>query len=264
MELIANYDQKEVTLKVVGKNPSIVGNEMVKRGSKYTLGSGGTFELIEGHRYHIFFGASVSQYRNSSDDGSVPVKKMKMDDVEMDKTREDRELECSEYGTLIVCKYGSQRQCDKIAGFDLDSTIIETASGRKFATDHTDWKLMPRVESKLGELHRSGCRIVIFSNQGGIARGKPTKEDFMKKISSISIRLRVPLLVIAATNRDIYRKPCTGMWSHLLEHENGKIVPKLASSFYVGDAAGRFADWRKGMPTAISSDFVCSNILVTI
>ncbi|KAI9651409.1 MAG: hypothetical protein M1829_003122 [Trizodia sp. TS-e1964] len=41
---------------------------------------------------------------------------------------------------------------------------------------------------------------------------------------------------------DLYRKPCTGMWSYMLEKY--KIKPKKVNScIYVGDAAGRPNDW---------------------
>ena len=246
MELIANYDSKQVTITISGKNPSFVSNTKLKKGSTHKLGCGGTFELIEGHRYHIFFGTTVPECSSPSDNGSgeiEPIKRMKMDDS----SESDRKVECYQTDSLIICKYGPQCASEKIAGFDLDGTIIETASGRKFATSYTDWKLLPHVNSKLRELHRAGYKIVIFSNQGGIRRGKLTKEEFMKKLVSISNTLKVPLLVYAAIDDDIYRKPCMGMWRHLLKIENGEVVPSLTSSFYVGDAAGRFADWRKGV-----------------
>ena len=242
MELTANFHLREVSLKVVGKKPSIVANEKLERGSGCTLGCGGTFELISGYKYHIFFGNKVcfAETEHDSCEESKASKRMKMDTMEP-------EMKCYQCGTLIICKYGSQYSSEKISAFDLDGTLIETASGRKFANDCTDWKLMSHVKNKLQELHETGYKIVILSNQGGIRRGKPTKEEFTRKVVSVAQSLSVPLLVLAAIGQDIYRKPCIGMWNYLLENENDQVVPNLSSNFYVGDAAGRLADWTKGM-----------------
>jgi hypothetical protein len=42
-----------------------------------------------------------------------------------------------------------------------------------------------------------------------------------------------------ATGEDIYRKPCTGMWTHFKDNMNDGLEITLADSFYAGDAAGR-------------------------
>lgn len=234
-------------MKVVGKNPSIIANEKLKTGSMCTLRCGGRFELIVGYRYHVFFGKTISQKDIAGNDHdsceeSQMSKRMKVDNVVLDQAK----AECSQCGTLVVCKYGVQYASERIAAFDLDGTLIETASGKKFANDYTDWKLMFDVKKKLEELYRSRYKVVIFSNQGGIPRGKPSKEDFTKKVASVAQKLGLPLLILAASGQDIYRKPCIGMWDYLLEYENDHMVPDLSCSFYVGDAAGRLADWRKG------------------
>ena len=52
----------------------------------------------------------------------------------------------------------------------------------------------------------------------------------------------VPMLVLCATAKDGYRKPSTGAWRHLGEEASDSVRPDLASSFYVGDAAGRPGD----------------------
>ena len=243
--MTADFYLKEVSLKVVGKNPSIVANNKLKKGSKYVFGSGGKFDLITGYTYHIFFGNKVpwdnfsdsEQY--SCEEGQMS-KRMKIDHFVAGPSK-------VEHHTLVVCKYGPQCTSERIAAFDLDSTLIKTASGKKFTSDYADWKLLPRVKPKLDELHKTGYKIVIFSNQGGIPRGKPTKEDFTKKITAVAEVLRVPLLVLAASGQDIYRKPCIGMWSYMVENENQNIIPNMSCSFFVGDAAGRLANWKTGI-----------------
>ena len=252
------------------------------------MGAGGRFELISGYNYCVFFGEKLSQHRrligctqftsvavdsNKSSEGVTPNKKIKLDDCQADNSSrfaQERkgtlvsffggspsEIErvkpvCYQYGTLIVFKCGLQCPNDKIAAFDLDSTLIETTSGRKFARDHTDWKLLLHVKDKLKEVHKEGYRIIIFTNQSGLHKGKPTKEGLMKKMSAVAERIDLPLLFMIASSQDIYRKPCTGMWDHFVQKENGGITPNLSQCFYVGDAAGRCAGWKHGITHAFT------------
>lgn len=107
----------------------------------------------------------------------------------------------------------------QVAAFDLDSTIITTFSGNVYAKDFRDWKLaFNNVTVKLKELHEDGYKIVIFTNQGGIGRGKIRVSDFKKKIEAIVRKLQVPVQVFIANMDDIYRKPRIGMWQHFVEH----------------------------------------------
>ena len=66
-----------------------------------------------------------------------------------------------------------------------------------------------------------------------------------QKMEAVAKKLCVPLLLLAAISRDSYRKPCTGMWEHLVQHEN-RAVKVEEVSFFVGDAAGREASWMPG------------------
>ena len=105
---------------------------------------------------------------------------------------------------------------------------------------------MTSVVPKLRSLHDDGYKIVIFTDQLGMAKGKPTKPEFRQKMESIITKLEIPTLVIASTANDVYRKPCMGMWEHLIVKENGGIEVDVQKSFYIGDAAGREANWRPG------------------
>ena len=105
---------------------------------------------------------------------------------------------------------------------------------------------MASVVPKLHSLHDDGYRIVIITNQLGISKGKPTKPEFRQKMESIVTKLEIPTLVIASMTKDVYRKPCMGMWEHLIEKENGGVEVDIEESFYIGDAAGRGAKWRPG------------------
>ena len=59
----------------------------------------------------------------------------------------------------------------QIAGFDMDGTLIVTKSGRVFATDYNDWKIIFNgVSKKLKELINDNYKIIVFSNQAGIGK----------------------------------------------------------------------------------------------
>ena len=250
VQLTANFKSQEVNIIVTGKNPLRIANKKLRKGDEYVIGSGGRFELVSGYSYNVFFGKRALQHTSMAEvKSSPPVKRSKLMEhitehpVAVEQTKNTCNLQCE---TLIIVPYGLQKPSVKIAAFDLDNTLIETVSGRKFARDIYDWKLMVHVKRKLKELHSNGYRVVIFTNQASIVTGKLTKEDFTKKITAIATSIDVPLISFAATSHDMYRKPCTGMWSYLLEHENNSVVPDASCSFFVGDAAGRLADWKKG------------------
>ncbi|CZS90504.1 related to bifunctional polynucleotide phosphatase/kinase [Rhynchosporium agropyri] len=153
----------------------------------------------------------------------------------------------------------------KVAAFDFDSTLIQTSSGKKFASDAKDWKWWhSSVPATLRKLYlKDGFRVVILSNQAGISLKPDTKApkasmsklvSFKTKVSAVLGQLDVPISIYAATEKDMYRKPRTGMWTELLEDFG--IRPDgldLGNSIFVGDAGGR--DASKGQP----KDFSCSD-----
>ncbi len=66
-------------------------------------------------------------------------------------------------------------------------------------------------------------------------------------MESIAAKLELPLLMIAATAKDMYRKPAPGGWKYLMNrHMNGDCVVEESVSVFVGDAAGREAGWKPG------------------
>jgi bifunctional polynucleotide phosphatase/kinase len=90
------------------------------------------------------------------------------------------------------------------------------------------------------------------SNQGGISLKPDPKTvksdqkrlaDFKSKLSAVLTQLELPISVYAATARDRYRKPRTGMWQELLDDHDlvGPTSVDLENSFFVGDAGGREA-----------------------
>ena len=161
-----------------------------------------------------------------------------------------------------------------------DSTLTQTNSGKKFASDAQDWKwwhsTVPSILKRLyvedgytqfpGDSdpkcsHDCSYRVVVISNQGGISLKSDTKApksklgSFKTKVSAVFNQLDIPISIYAATEKDMYRKPRTGMWSELLEdydlHMPGDL--DLENCIFVGDAGGRNAS--AGNP----KDFSCSD-----
>jgi bifunctional polynucleotide phosphatase/kinase len=103
--------------------------------------------------------------------------------------------------------------------------------------------------------------IVVISNQGGISLSSEPKvpkarlKSFKTKVSAVLSQLNLPINIYAATGKDMFRKPRTGIWTELLEdygiHSPGDV--DLENSIFVGDAGGRHAV--EGKP----KDFSCSD-----
>lgn len=124
------------------------------------------------------------------------------------------------------------------------------------------------MPGKLKELYDEGYQVVILSNQGGMTlhfdanhKGpKTTKRvpEFKQKCSAVLNHLDIPITLYAATGKDIYRKPRTGMWQEMLKDyglETSDI--NLGESFFVGDAGGRTSVYSSG--SVIAKDFSCSD-----
>ncbi|KAG7388055.1 hypothetical protein PHYPSEUDO_013174 [Phytophthora pseudosyringae] len=131
----------------------------------------------------------------------------------------------------------------RVAGFDLDGTLIVTKSGKKFAKDADDWKWFhpTLVRDKLAELARDGFTLAIFSNQNGIAKGHATAAQVQRKLEAIVKQLKLPMLVFLGTENDAMRKPRLGAWKEMVRvlSAQGEAAIDKEASFYCGDAAGR-------------------------
>lgn len=106
-------------------------------------------------------------------------------------------------------------------------------------------------------------RIVVISNQAGISFKADSKgpkalqtkySAFKTKVASVFQQLDFPISIYAATEKDVYRKPRTGMWQELLD--DYEILPDdldLQNCIFVGDAGGRDA------VGSTAKDFSCSD-----
>jgi bifunctional polynucleotide phosphatase/kinase len=125
----------------------------------------------------------------------------------------------------------------KIAAFDLDHTVLCPKSGKKFAKNRHDARLVyPKVLVKLNELRHEGFKIVIFTNQLN-RTGDTILKDILFKVDQHCGR---DIDVFISIRNDQHRKPMPGMFDLFCEL-NGPVDKK--SLLYVGDAAGRPKDF---------------------
>lgn len=144
-----------------------------------------------------------------------------------------------EVDSAVVRDFGSPAS-SRVAGFDMDGTLIKTKSGKAFPTSKDDWVLWaPQVATKLQALQKDGVKVVLITNQGGIAKGKSTKEEITSKIEGLQKAVATPFLAMILTQDDLYRKPLPTAWKLIEERFNGGTAVDKASSFFCGDAAGR-------------------------
>ena len=137
----------------------------------------------------------------------------------------------------------------------------------RFSSDDFAHSLI--TESIHSLLSNFSYALIIFTNQGSISLKsdpKTAKSDqkslatFKAKTAAVFGHFDFPITLLAATARDQYRKPRTGMWSEVLEDldlDEGD-GPDLLSSFFVGDAGGRAAR------TNAKADHSCSDRLVFV
>ena len=178
----------------------------------------------------------------------------------------------------------SNSKSAKIAAFDFDNTMVNRTFGQdpSFPRDLTH----PAIPLQLLRLHQKGYRIVIFTNEATIGmrkRSETIKNAIDKKVRGIekfiahvqaTIQandgeatatahklypdLIVPIYVLIATRKDMYRKPNskdiirdkksggTGMWSYFCKAGSYlSSPPATKDSFFVGDAAGRLSDYKQ-------------------
>lgn len=145
-----------------------------------------------------------------------------------------------EDGRLLIFTPKEVTNSKIVASFDFDDTLVKTKSGKAFANNASDWQLWcDKVKPKLAELHKKGERIVIFTNQNGIAKGNLTIDALHGRINQFMEEVGVPIQVYAATSEDHFRKPATGMWDYF----SAGLDIDISKSYYVGDAAGRPKAW---------------------
>ena len=120
----------------------------------------------------------------------------------------------------------------KIAGFDLDGTLICPKSKRRFPKDKNDWRFISnKVRPILNQLHNTGYTILVFTNQKNLEK-RLSKQNFKEKCTNIQSALGIPVIFYVSLEDNYMRKPFPGMFKlHMREHPFSR-----EESFYVGDA----------------------------
>jgi len=109
-------------------------------------------------------------------------------------------------------------ESNKALFLDLDHTIIKPKSGNTFPKDINDWEFIKGIIKKIKEYNQHNFKVLIVSNQGGIAKGYSTESETHKKFKNIIKSAKEQGVIIddylfSTTNRktDIMRKPNPGM-----------------------------------------------------
>jgi bifunctional polynucleotide phosphatase/kinase len=159
----------------------------------------------------------------------------------------------------------------RVASFDLDDTIIHRPKGKG-----EKWQFIKLdIKKKIAELVANNYIIVIFTNQGGMSRGKNfDKPKWRKAIEELkeSLTSEIPnnkyyFAVYVAKNYDLYRKPNLGLWNLMKEDLKEEFhLDKIGisnKSFFCGDAAGRISASpykKKAYPSTNKGDFSDTDI----
>ncbi|XP_068154098.1 uncharacterized protein F21D5.5 [Drosophila tropicalis] len=233
LQLQVDLTKASIKFKVLGLNPCGMNGVMAMQNTEGELQHGDLLEIVYGrHPYEVVFNPPPSRKTEEPEEEFHP-------DVAVENGIDTEKWASVDNGKLIVYSSAGISASEKIAGYDMDGTIIKTKSGNVFPKNTDDWQIIyPEVPEKLQRLHKDGFKVCFFTNQGGIARGKVKLDDFKVKIKQIVKKLAVPIQVFIAVGSN-YRKPLPGMWEFLKNELNDSVAIKLERSFFVGDAAGR-------------------------
>lgn len=156
--------------------------------------------------------------------------------------------------------------------FDFDGTLVETASGKTFATDLTDMRIKTDVINKILDIMQdNGVKVfAIVSNQGGVGLGYVAASDIEAKIEYVlrcvhdmavkrGIRgvLYEKRLCYSYNKQDPMRKPNAGMIDDILMKCKDIIMPGMNFSQLKG--CSLMVGYASGLPGQFSdSDKVCA------
>ncbi|TPX35803.1 DNA-directed DNA polymerase [Synchytrium microbalum] len=130
-----------------------------------------------------------------------------------------------------------------IASFDLDHTLFRPKNDRTHFRGSHEFKLTyQNVPQRLREIHNSGHRIIIFSNQVNLRKTLSDEKAFKHRVEAFCKMVDIPILVFAATEHDLNRKPDPNMFNIFINDYNGGVDADRTVSFFVGDAFGKILE----------------------
>ncbi|CAD7087902.1 unnamed protein product [Hermetia illucens] len=259
-----DFNKEALSINIKGLNPSGLNGFMLEQGKGYEAYKDDIIEIVYGrYPYKVqFVGEKPVDHKQNSEQNMATNSNTAHARNEIMKQSGGSEFESIETGKLLVYTSDGVKSSNKIASFDMDGTLIKTKSGRVFPKTIDDWQIAySEVPGVLKSLHEDGYKIVIFTNQGGISKGRMTTKEFKFKIMSITEKLNVPVQAFIATSDSVYRKPKLGMWNYLEQHKNDGIKIDREKSVYVGDAAGRL---EQTSPVKVKKDHSCADRLYAI
>ncbi|XP_055693812.1 uncharacterized protein F21D5.5 [Lutzomyia longipalpis] len=281
VKLTTNFSKRIVECVALGMNPSSLNGQVMSKGMAYEAKDGDIIEVVPGkYSYKIIFTSEEKSSKatpgNSKEshpkaNESSGKRKLSGDPEESSSSaskipRTDATvaefLEAPDGKLIYIWTSKGVISRSKIASYDIDGTIITTKSGNVFPKNLDDWKLaFSEVPGVLKKNHADGFKVVFFTNQASIAKGKLKIEDFIGKVKRIVEKINIPVQVFISTGKGIYRKPMVGMWRLLEERFNDGVKIDMKESFFVGDAAGRAAT--KGFQKR-KKDHSCSDRLMAL
>lgn len=135
----------------------------------------------------------------------------------------------------------------KVIFCDLDGTLIQTRSGKRFAQGMWDMELKLDVLRKIKEIEPE--YFFIVTNQGGIGQFF-TEKDFETKLNYIEIAIRDyikhkelksidSIYCPTMDKNDNFRKPNPGMLSYFVKQYDLLSKYKKSEMMMIGDASGK-------------------------
>jgi DNA 3'-phosphatase len=123
----------------------------------------------------------------------------------------------------------------KLAGFDMDGTLINSNRGARYATEESDWLFaFENVPDILKSYRKKGYQVCIISNRkAGI--NTPTVKKTQKRVMKFFEKAGIQCFAFLLTKDDTYRKPSPLVLSLLLKLLSCDSF--IEGSFYCGDAA---------------------------